>query len=193
MGNNAAGALGSAYTPGKQLDLRNNPHWQMYEATKRDDKGANTDVTIFKFLKSQADKAHLAQRGVQKLRTMKHPYILSFLDSNSEDKDSLLLVAEACIPLGVWLSNALEKARTSSSSDTTDGEDRGSLLNEALWGYRCVVNALDFLHTKCNIAHHFIGMNSIFVVRNGDWKIGFLDFAANPAQEKAFLREAMSR
>ena len=151
-------------------------HWQLSAGLKKEDKEDKEQVTIFRFAKSQADKVPVASRNLQKLRTLKHPYILSFLDG-ADLEDSLLLVTESCVPLETWLQQ--KASSTSSSSSSSAAEDVANLSGEVVWGLRCVVNALQFLHSTCSLVHGYLGMHSIFVAKNGDWKLGALDLACN--------------
>jgi hypothetical protein len=70
---------------------------------------------------------------MQKLRTLRHPYILTYLDG-TDVEDSLLLVTERCTPLETWL----EGVNTSGSSE----EEKQATIQELLWGFRCILNAL---------------------------------------------------
>lgn len=113
----------------------------------------------------------LAQRNVQRLRTIRHPYVISFIDS-SVLEDSIVLVTERAIPLDIWISNMQYMIKSQDPSC-----DELSLRNDILWGIQCISTALDFLHSKCKICHSNICMQSIFVVRQGDWKINAFDYS----------------
>jgi SCY1-like protein 1 len=80
----------------------------------------------------------LAQRSIQKLRTLKHPSVLGFVDS-TDLEDQLILVTEHCKPLNVWLKEQL-------ATNTVTMEDKILLFEEALWGFKCILTALSFLH-----------------------------------------------
>lgn len=145
-------------------------YWSLSSGTKKEDKEEKEQVTIFRFAKSAADKAQVSARSLQKLRTIKHPFILSFLDA-ADLEDSLLLVTESCIPLEVWIQQQKERL----------GDDSEQLAQEVIWGFRCVVNALQFLNSTCSLMHGYLGLHAIFVSKNGDWKLGALDLACNLA------------
>ena len=145
-------------------------YWSLSSGTKKEDKEEKEQVTIFRFAKSQANKAQVSARSLQKLRTIKHPFILSFLDA-ADLEDSLLLVTESCIPLEVWIGQQKQRERL--------GDDSDQLAQEVIWGFRCVVNALQFLNSTCSLMHGYLGMHAIFVSKNGDWKLGALDLACN--------------
>lgn len=79
----------------------------MYVCIK-DEKQGGDQVTIFKMLKSNADKQVPAQRNLQKLRAFKHPYILTYMDSTAFE-DSLVLVTESCVPLDNWIESVKDQ------------------------------------------------------------------------------------
>jgi SCY1-like protein 1 len=174
MGN--ANSLSLPYDIISEIDnYSGNDHWVLSSGTKKDDsiidKRQLVQVSIFKFAKTQSAKLAPAQRNWQKMRTMKHPYILTFLDG-ADLEDSLVLVTEQCIPLEKWLKN-------SQIEYENNNNDKQPLIQELLWGFRCILNALMFLHFNCSLSHGFLGLHSIFVCNSGDWKIGSLDLACN--------------
>lgn len=139
------------------------------------------EVSIFRFLKSQTDKQIPAQRCFQKLRTIKHPYVLSYIDG-IDLEDSLVLVTESCVSLELWIRDTIGRI--------TSDDERQAILQESMWGFKCVLNALGFFHSTCNVSHNYLGHHAIFVCKNGDWKIGALDLASNLslADDCSFLK-----
>ena len=136
-------------------------------------------MSIFKYLKAPyKDKLLPAQRAIQKMKTLRHPYILSYIESADYD-DSLVLVTEGCTPLERWLLNAAKNKSTRGDLDTD------SLQQELLWGLKCVLEALQFLHMN-SLVHNYLGMHSIFVAKSGDWKIAALDLVGNVTLEDDF-------
>lgn len=113
----------------------------------------------------QSNEYILAQKGIQRLKLLKHPYVLKFIE-NTEINDSIVLVTETAIPLETWLNNL--------SNTQTNVQ-----LQEILWGLKCILLALHFLHNNCNIIHGNIGLHSIFVTPSGDWKLGSMELAGN--------------
>lgn len=112
------------------------------------------------------------------MKTLRHPYILSYIESADYD-DSLVLVTEGCTPLEKWLLNAAKNEAARSGLDTD------SLQQEILWGLKCVLEALQFMHTN-SLVHNYLGMHSIFVAKSGDWKIAALDLVGNVTLEDDF-------
>lgn len=153
--------------------------WELSEGKpKTEDKDA---VTIFKFKtkKSSANPSTLAiaQRSVTKLKSLKHPYVVSFIDSVDAEED-LILVCEAVLPLETWL-----QRRRDASAAVSD------IIQEVSWGFKCILTALDFLHTKGTMTHSFVCLESIYVCPNGDWKLGSFELAckAGVYEDENFL------
>lgn len=99
----------------------------------------------------------------------RHPYIVSVLDGIDAEKE-LLMVTERVIPLNSWLSEQ-------------------STAEEVLWGFKCILEALNFVHTNCGTLHGYIGPHAVFVAMNGDWKLGAMDLASVIADEPAVFRD----
>ena len=165
MGNSTSGG----FDVGDKVTYDDNKHWALNLGTRKE--GGLEKVTIFSFLKKQfQDKLVPAQRCIQKSKTLKHPFIVGFLET-AEYEDSLVLVTEQCIPLEAWLSeNAARKG-----TDAAFGQ-------ELLWGFRCILDALQFLHNN-GLTHGYLGLHAIFVTKSGDMKLGALDLVANLSNE----------
>jgi len=102
---------------------------------------------------------------------------LKFLDT-AEVEDSLALVTESCVPLETWLAST-NAQRTSAEGFESNQEDDPVKLQEILWGFKCILLALNFLHTNCSLLHGNLGLHSVFVTPNGDWKLGGFELAGN--------------
>lgn len=170
MGNSGSGL---AYDQGKILPCNGYDHWQISSGIKKE---ASTDVTLFCYKKSSTYALAPAQKHWQRMRTIRHPYILTFLEG-IDLPDSIVLATESCIPLDMWLA---EK----------QGDRDPSIEHELLWGFRCILEALDFLHTKAGLSHGYLGLHAIYIAKNGDWKLGALDLASNIAvgEELSFAK-----
>ncbi|WKY04611.1 hypothetical protein Q1695_005542 [Nippostrongylus brasiliensis] len=90
----------------------------------------------------------------QKLRTMRHPDILTYLDSIEVD-NTFYLVTEKCKPLSVYLEDM-----------TLNGPQKEFVVS---WGLFRIMNALKFLH-EANLSHENV-RRSIYVTAGGDWKL----------------------
>ena len=79
-----------------------------------------------------------------------------------------MLVTECAKPLMEWVQQ----------------QGGGGLANdrhvELLWGVRCLLEGLQFLHEKANLVHGNINASSVFIARNGDWKLSNLGLSVNP-------------
>lgn len=98
--------------------------------------------------------------------------MLSFIES-ADLEDSIALVTESCTPFELWLKNM--KATGFSTDNKTN------LVQEIIWGFRCIILALTFLHSNGGLLHGNLGLNAIFVVPGGDWKLGGMELASNMA------------
>ncbi|XGW30662.1 hypothetical protein V3C99_009547 [Haemonchus contortus] len=94
----------------------------------------------------------------QKLRTMRHPDILTFQDSIEVD-NTFYLVTEKCKPLSVYLEDM-----------SLNGTQKEFVVS---WGLFRVMNALKFLH-EANLSHENV-RKSIYVTAGGDWKLAGFD------------------
>lgn len=53
------------------------------------------------------------------------------------------------------------------------------VVQELVWGFRCVLLALGFIHNTCGLLHGNLGLHAIFVSPSGDWKLGSMELAVN--------------
>ena len=167
MGNASSGG----FDIGEKIEYNENKHWTVNAGLRKE--GEKEAVTIFSFAKKQhADRLVPAQRCIQKAKTLKHPFIVSYIESAEYD-ESLVLVTEQCKPLEAWLNENTTKKSA----------------EELVWGFRCVLDALQFLHNN-GLTHGYLGLHAIFVTKGGDMKLGALDLVANMTVEDdlAFLR-----
>lgn len=150
--------------------------WTVHDAVSTRDENA-PPVTLFRFERrrhhgSRADVCeHLARAGVQRLRTVRHPDILRFVDSSelsagAAQSESLQLVTEAVVPLQFVLRS-----------------DPISLTAETIvWGLFCIARALHFIHTEMKSVHGRLSPATVFVTAGGDWKLGGLEVLTESAQ-----------
>ena len=143
-------------------------------------RGVRTDkdelqVNVFKYPKPSPRLA-LAQRHWHKLRALKHPYVISYIDG-VELEDSLLVVTEEATPLRNYL-----KSRKGS------GEEIGITVEEVIWGIKCICQGISFLHNNCGFLHGFLGMHAIFVSKSGDWKLGRFDLTSSFPEDESFFQ-----
>ncbi|GMS79591.1 hypothetical protein PENTCL1PPCAC_1766 [Pristionchus entomophagus] len=108
----------------------------------------------------------------QKLKTMRHPNILTFVDS-LEVENTLYLVTEQCKPLSIYMRDV---------ELTTD--QRESVVS---WGIYQVMSCLKFLH-GANISHENV-RKSIYVTQAGDWKMAALHKATGFTSPRSDLNQ----
>ncbi|KAL6739940.1 hypothetical protein Aduo_013337 [Ancylostoma duodenale] len=94
----------------------------------------------------------------QKLRTMRHPDILTYQDSIEVDS-TFYLVTEKCKPLSIYMKEI-----------TLSDQQKEFVVS---WGLFRVMNALKFLH-EANLSHENV-RRSIYVTAGGDWKLSGFD------------------
>ena len=181
MGNAGSGL---PYNEGEKLEYAS--HWQLSEGTKRSNEAEK--VCILKFDKTQKEKLTLAMRNFQKMRTLKHPGCLAYIDGVDLDA-ALVIVTEPCVSLEGWIKAKIAERddKTLSRSNTEFNE---AIVQEITWGIKCILNSLHFLH-GANMAHGYLALHAIFVTPNGDWKLGSFDITCNlsvPEDEAFFKR-----
>lgn len=91
--------------------------------------------------------------AVKKLRTMKHPGVLRYIDSIELD-DSVIVVTEPVKPIFEVL------------------EEMREYDDWIAWGLNNIVETLKFLGENCSLVHAQILLRSIFVCPSGEWKLG---------------------
>eukprot|EP01138_Halocafeteria_seosinensis_P005490 gb/GECG01005612.1/.p1 GENE.gb/GECG01005612.1/~~gb/GECG01005612.1/.p1 ORF type:complete len:866 (+),score=105.90 gb/GECG01005612.1/:1-2598(+) len=122
-------------------------------------------VTIWQLNKKEAssERIQAAQMGIKRLRTLRHPGILKYLDS-IDTQDQLILVTEKAYPVRAWCQQS-----------SNQSEARDELRTSIVWGLHCVSQTLKWLHTECRMVHGCLSSDAVFVTERGDWCIGNLD------------------
>ncbi|KAL8151492.1 hypothetical protein V2J09_021300 [Rumex salicifolius] len=161
--------------------------WTHHRGTSKDD---GSPVSIFSLSGSNAQDGHLAagRNGVKRLRTVRHPNILSFLYSTEVEtfdgtasKVTIYIVTEPVIPLS-------EKIKELG----LDGKRRDEYY---AWGLHQVAKAVSFLNNDCKLVHANVCLSSVVVTPTLDWKLHAFDvlseFAvSNEASSGAILQYA---
>ena len=137
--------------------------WSIHSGERRE---GGERVTAFRAnLAKLGDRGNLAKHAFKKTRTLRHPHILAIIDGQETDM-ALEVICEAVTPLPDWLRAQREKASPK------------QLAAVLTWGLRCVLEALNFLHTQ-NLCHGLCCAESIFVTESGDFKLWGLDVIAS--------------
>ncbi|XP_072776609.1 LOW QUALITY PROTEIN: N-terminal kinase-like protein [Taeniopygia guttata] len=138
------------------------PLWRLLRGRRKAD---GAPVSVFAHsLAPGADPGAtgLARAGLKRLRSLRHPNILGYLDS-LETEQCLYLVTEAVTPLRRHL-------RLHPPSGDS-GEQ------EVAWGLQRLLTALAFLGAS-GLVHHALGLDAVFVDPGGEWKLGGLERVA---------------
>ncbi|KAK4383153.1 putative inactive serine/threonine-protein kinase scy1 [Sesamum angolense] len=148
--------------------------WVHYRGTSKDD---GAPVSIFSLSGSNANDGHLVagRNGVKRLRTVRHPNILSFLHSTevetldgSSAKVTIYMVTEPVMPL-------------SERSRNWDHINSICLLSSYIrdeyyaWGLHRIAKAVSFLNNDCKLVHGNVCMASVVVTQTLDWKLHAFD------------------
>ncbi|KAK2450460.1 N-terminal kinase protein [Trifolium repens] len=136
--------------------------WLHHRGTSKDD---GSPVSIFSLSGSNAHDGHLAagRNGVKRLRTVRHPNILSFLHSTEietfdggSSKVTIYIVTEPVMPL----SDKIKELGL-------DGTQRDEYY---AWGLNQIAKAVSFLNNDCNVC-----LASVVVTQTLDWKLHAFD------------------
>ncbi|RVE67350.1 hypothetical protein OJAV_G00102090 [Oryzias javanicus] len=136
--------------------------WNLHRG-KRKTSGEPVSVFVYEVSQGTEQQTQLAKAAFKRMKTLRHPNILAYVDGLETDK-SLYLVTEQVTPLAVHLKAQTEKGGV------------GEL--EVSWGLHQIVKALSFLVNDCHLLHNNMGIWAIFVDRAGEWKLGALDHVA---------------
>ncbi|KAL5724948.1 hypothetical protein ACHQM5_008148 [Ranunculus cassubicifolius] len=141
--------------------------WVHHRGTSKDD---GSPVSIFSLSGSNAQDGRLAagRNGVKRLRTVRHPNILSFLHSTeaetfdgSSTKHTIYIVTEPVMPLS-------EKIKELG----LEGIQRDEYY---AMGLRQIAKAVSFLNNDCKLIHANVCVASVVVTPTLDWKLHAFD------------------
>ncbi|KAH0930629.1 hypothetical protein HID58_016356 [Brassica napus] len=141
--------------------------WIHYRGTSKDD---GSQVSIFALSGNNAQDGHLAagRNGVKRLRTVRHPNILSFLHSTevethdgSTSKVTIYIVTEPVMPLSDKIKELGLKA--------TQRDEYFAL------GLHQITKAVSFLNNDCKLVHGNVCLASVVVTPTLDWKLHAFD------------------
>ncbi|XP_057365193.1 N-terminal kinase-like protein [Daphnia carinata] len=135
--------------------------WKLHKGKK---KGTGESVSVF-ILDAKTNgsdtQIELAKSALKRLKTLRHPNILTYIDSLETEK-CLYLVTEYVEPLQFHLN--------SYSTDFPKSKQQKELF--IAWGLFQVVRALKFLNNDGNLQHNSICLGNILVNTAGEWKLG---------------------
>ncbi|XP_052275886.1 N-terminal kinase-like protein isoform X2 [Dreissena polymorpha] len=150
-----------AYVIGEKITgLEDKSVWTLHQGKK---KSSGDPVSVFAFdIKASSEiQAALARSSFKRIKTLRHPNILTFLDGIETDK-VIYIATEPVTPLETYLHN-------------NDAAQRETQLAIS-WGLHKVTKGLSFLVNDCGLIHNNICMSSVFVDQAGEWKLGGVDY-----------------
>ncbi|XP_017769232.1 PREDICTED: N-terminal kinase-like protein [Nicrophorus vespilloides] len=144
------------------LGLQEHSVWTLHKGKK---KGTNEEVSVFVFdIKSGSEtQLDVAKAAVKRLKTLRHPSVLTYLDSLESEK-VLYLATEYVEPLP----QHIEKLKL-------DGPQKDLYI---AWGIFQITRALSFLNNDGNLRHNNVNIWSVFVNTSGEWKLGGVEYVA---------------
>ncbi|KAG1897656.1 uncharacterized protein F5891DRAFT_1046880 [Suillus fuscotomentosus] len=147
--------------------------WTLYDATKRED---GSLVSVFEYdLTHPLNKSTipLARNSLRKLRTIRHPDVLRYIDVVESDS-AICIMTERVRPLPLALSQ-------SSSNVPREREDW------LIWGLHRISVALAFLNDSASSTHGNVRPNAIFITPSGEWKLGGFEVLSNPKDDLSVI------
>ncbi|CAH6719715.1 cytoplasmic export protein 1 [[Candida] jaroonii] len=142
--------------------IENQSVWTLYDGVNPKD---NSSVTIFEInlrdqniLQSNYDQ--LAKNTFKKSKLIKFPELINTIDFIEND-NNLYIITEPVVPLSVYL-----------NSHNINNDSK-------ILGLYNIANSLEFLNLKCNYVHGNVNVNSIYVNKEGDWKLFGFEFLTN--------------
>eukprot|EP00090_Calanus_glacialis_P001999 TRINITY_DN11500_c0_g1_i1.p1 TRINITY_DN11500_c0_g1~~TRINITY_DN11500_c0_g1_i1.p1 ORF type:complete len:779 (-),score=257.03 TRINITY_DN11500_c0_g1_i1:196-2532(-) len=143
-----------------QLHLANKSVWTLHKGKNR---ATQEPVSIFSCDAkdgASATQLDVARAAVKRLKTLRHPSVLTFVQSVETEK-VVLLATEPVSPLAEHLELLVDR-----------GPKRDNYL---AWGIFQVCRALSFLNNDAKLKHNNIHSASVFVTDAGDWKLAGLE------------------
>lgn len=127
------------------------PDFQLHSGRSKTD--PTLAVSIFK---SKQPGGQLTQNALKRIKTLRHPNILSYLDGTEvANNGPVLIVTEHVVPLAKYLADL----RTQYGSHSEEFQMSVS------WGLRSVLLALHFINVDCKLMHGRLTPQSIFVTK----------------------------
>jgi serine/threonine protein kinase len=109
---------------------------------------------------------------------IKHPGVIKVIETLEETNGQMVFVTE---PIFGSLANMLTQFRDVPS---TPEERSGAVLSplEIKYGLNHIADTLHFLHQEARLAHCNLNPGSVFVTRDGGWKLAGFEFAGGIAE-----------
>lgn len=124
--------------------------WRLYKGKKDD-----LDISVFILdLQKYPEKREEGKNALKRIKTLKHPSILKFIDG-VEEASQIIIATEEIQSLSINLKNQ----------------------DNIVWGLWKIANVLQFLNQQ-GIIHGNLRISSIFCVASGEWKLSGLEYCA---------------
>ncbi|CAH0476764.1 unnamed protein product [Peronospora belbahrii] len=158
-GNVAAGGAS-----GESVVYEGLPDFVLHSGKSKQD--PNHAVSIFK---SRQPSGKLTQNALRRIKTLRHPNILAYLDGTEVPNNGpVIIITEHVMPLSEFL--------TLLRMEYGEHSDEFSMC--VSWGLRSILMALQFINVDCKLIHGRLAPQSIFVTKGGDWKLGGFELTA---------------
>ncbi|RXK37790.1 SCY1 protein kinase [Tremella mesenterica] len=155
-----------------------NTIWDIREGVRRDDA---TPLTLFIFdstlpplqpgNKDRRTLMQLARNALKKLRTIRHPDVLKYVDSVETDTH-VYIATERVRPLEAVFRD-WETGGTLTSSSSSKGKAREDWIG---WGVKSIATATAFLNSPPLSLHHsYLIPSSVFITPSMEWRLGGFD------------------
>jgi SCY1-like protein 1 len=116
-------------------------------------------VSIFTFdKKGNENYLPIAQNALQRLRTLRHPHILRFIDG-VDLPTALHIVTEPVMPFKL-------------DDEEWRSQSKKAQIMAITLGLHQVISAVSFLNVECSMVHGNLHAGSILMTKGGDWKLG---------------------
>ncbi|CAK9304981.1 unnamed protein product [Gordionus sp. m RMFG-2023] len=130
--------------------------------------GDEVSIFAFEFKSHNENEIKLAKNAYKRLKTLRHPGLLTFLDGF--ENDSCIYIVTAAIER---LSTSLYDQPNNPSKFTK------STFSSSDWGLFKLASLLNFLNCDCNMVHNNISSQSIYLDKASEWKLFGLESAYN--------------
>ncbi|GBP65937.1 N-terminal kinase-like protein [Eumeta japonica] len=150
------------------LGLEDKSVWTLHKGKKRGSNQDEVSIFLFDVQKNSETLFDIAKASLKKLKTMRHPSLLHFLDSCETEK-FLYVATEYVAPLGTYIEDI-----------KLEGQQKDLFL---AWGIFQITRALSFLNNDGNVRHNNVCLYSIFVTLAGEWKLGGFEFLTAQGQD----------
>ncbi|KAG7200109.1 hypothetical protein KM043_000554 [Ampulex compressa] len=138
--------------------------WTLHRAKRKGSTGEDVSVFVYEVKNGSEQHLEVARSAVKRLKTLRHPSILAYLDSLETDK-MVYLATERVEPL----QNRLLKM-----SDMDRASNKELYFS---WGIFQITRALNFLNNDGNLRHNNVNLWTVFVnEESGEWKLGGVEY-----------------